>query len=116
MVKKTFEFRHRRLTRFPDRLRRYAITDCAIRNIRIHKAERPDNGILPDRHPRHHDAVRALHNPHPVIARRVCAAAISLIMVTYEIASSAATSSQRQKRMFCKGLAVAAHPATPLQK
>jgi len=30
--------------------------------------------------------------------------AISLIMVIYEIASSAVASSQRQKQMLCKGL------------
>jgi len=51
------------------------------------------------------DAWRPLHNPHPVIARRLCAVAISLIMVIYEIASSAVASSQRQKQMLCKGLA-----------
>jgi len=48
--------------------------------------------------------LRPLHNPHPVIARRLCAVAISLIMVIYEIASSAVASSQRQKQMLCKGL------------
>ena len=50
--------------------------------------------------------VRPLHNPHPVIARRLFAVAISLIMVTYEIASSAVASSQRQKQMLCKALFV----------
>lgn len=38
-------------------LRRNAISDRAIRNIRIHKTERADNGIFPNRYPRHNDAV-----------------------------------------------------------
>jgi hypothetical protein len=38
---------------FPDRLRRHAKSNNVIRNIRIHKAERPDNGISPNRHSRH---------------------------------------------------------------
>jgi len=41
------------------KLRRDAISDSIIRNIRIHEAECPYHGIIADRHLRHYDAVAA---------------------------------------------------------